>query len=70
VVSFGGLLGLGRHRIAVPADQIDLRAAPVRLGVSKDVLHRAPAYEQDVPFSRREEMAVNAYFGTTPYWLK
>jgi len=70
VVGFGGLLGLGRHRIAVPTDQIDLRSDPVRLGVSKEVLRRAPAYNSDIPFSRREEMAINAYFGTTPYWLK
>jgi hypothetical protein len=70
VVGFGGLIGLGRHRIAVPAEQVDLGAVPVRIGVSREVLRRAPAYEHDVPFSRREEMAVNAYFGTTPYWLK
>jgi len=70
VVGFGGLLGLGRHRAAVPADQIDLITDPVRLAVSKDVLRRAPAYDSGIPFSRREEMAVNAYFGTTPYWLK
>lgn len=70
VVGFGGLLGLGRRRTAVPADQIDLRSDPVRLSITKDVLRRAPAYDPDIPFSRREEMAVNAYFGTTPYWLK
>ena len=70
LIGFGGLLGILRHRIAVPAEQIDLHAEPVRLAVSKDVLRRAPAYDPDIPFSRREEMAINAYFGTTPYWLK
>ena len=70
VVVFGGLLGLGRQRIAVPADQIDLQTDPVRLSISKDILRRAPAYSPDMPFSRREEMAINVYFGTTPYWLK
>ena len=70
VIGFGGLLGLGRHRTAIPEEQIDLGSDPIRLTITKDVLRRAPAYEPDVPFSRREEMAVNAYFGTTPYWLK
>ncbi|MEA2582867.1 MAG: hypothetical protein QOF33_952 [Thermomicrobiales bacterium] len=70
VIGFGGLLGLGRHRIAIPAEQVDLQTDPIRLTVTKDVLRRAPAYEPDMPFSRREEMAVHAYFGTTPYWLK
>ncbi len=70
LVGFGGLLGLLRHRVAVPADQIDLHTDPIRLAISKDVLRRAPTYNPDIPFSRREEMAINAYFGTTPYWLK
>lgn len=70
LIGFGGLLGILRHRIAVPAEQIDLQADPVRLAVSKDILRRAPSYDLDIPFSRREEMAINAYFGTTPYWLK
>lgn len=70
LVGFGGLLGILRHRIAVPVEQIDLQTDPVRLAVSKDVLRRAPTYNPDIPFSRREEMAINAYFGTTPYWLK
>jgi hypothetical protein len=70
VIGFGGLLGLGRHRIAVPAEQIELHHDPARLTLSKEILRRAPAFDPDIPFSRREEMAVNAYFGTTPYWLR
>jgi hypothetical protein len=70
LIGFGGLLGILRHRIAVPVEQIDLQTDPVRLAFSRDVLRRAPTYNPDIPFSRREEMAINAYFGTTPYWLK
>jgi hypothetical protein len=69
VIGFGGLLGILRHRSAVPADHVDLSVTPVRLTVSKEIVRRAPSYDSDVPFSRREEMAINAYFGTTPYWL-
>jgi hypothetical protein len=69
VVGYGGLLGILRHRSAIPADLVDLTVSPVRLSVTKEIVRRAPSYDPDLPFSRREEMAINAYFGTTPYWL-
>jgi len=69
VIGFGGLLGIMRHRIVVPANLTQLSESPIRLTVSKEVVRRAPSYDPDMPFSRREEMAINAYFGTTPYWF-
>jgi hypothetical protein len=69
VIGYGGLLGILRHRSAVPADQVDLTVDPVRLTITKEIVRRAPSYDPDLPFSRREEMAINAYFGTTPYWF-
>jgi hypothetical protein len=68
VVGFGGVLGLGRRHVAVPAPLLDLDAHPIRLRTDKKVLQRAPAYDEGAPFSRREERAVSAYFGTPPYW--
>lgn len=70
VIAYGGLLGILRHRAAVPAEQVDLTVSPVRLTVTREIVRRAPSYDPDLPFSRREEMAINAYFGTTPYWLR
>ena len=69
VVGFGGLLGLGRHHVAVPAGMADLDAVPIRLEFAKTVLQQAPAYDDDAPFSRREEQTVCAYFGCSPYWF-
>lgn len=69
IVGFGGVLGLGRRRVAVPAGEVDLDRVPVRLSITKDVVQHAPAFDIDTPFSRREEQAVCAYFGCTPYWL-
>ena len=69
VVGFGGLLGLGRRHVAVPAGMADLDAVPIRLDFAKTVLHQAPAYDDDAPFSRREEQTVCAYFGCSPYWF-
>ena len=70
VVGFGGVLGLGRHHVAVPAALADLDADPIRLRVDKRVVQRAPPFDEDAPFSRREERAICAYFGCDPYWLR
>jgi hypothetical protein len=70
VVGFGGVLGLGRRRVAVPVELADLATDPLRLNVERDILHRAPAYDDDAPFSRREEQALYGYFGLRPYWLE
>lgn len=70
VIAYGGLLGIGRKRTAVPAARVDLDAAIPRLGVAREVLHRAPNYDSDAPFSRREEHLVCAYFGVPPYWTE
>lgn len=69
VVAYGGVLGLLRHHCAIPAEDCDFSVIPVQLKVSKEIVRRAPTYDADMPFSRREEMAIHAYFGTTPYWL-
>lgn len=77
VVGYGGLRGLGgrlgigrgRHHVAVPADLADLATDPIRLTVDKEVLEHAPGYDDDAPFSRREEQTICAYFGCNPYWL-
>lgn len=69
VISFGGMLGLGRHRVAVPAALVDLTADPPRLNVDRDTLQRAPEYDEDVPLSRTLEEQIFRYFDVTPYWV-
>lgn len=68
VVGFGGVLGLGRRRVAIPATQVEHEGDAVRLGVDRATLERAPSWDANAPFSRREEHLVCAYFGTPPYW--
>ncbi len=70
VISFGGVLGLGRHHAAVPSALVSLEPDPVRLTITGDLLNRAPPYEPEAPFSRREEQAIFAYFGVEAYWSK
>jgi len=69
IVAYGGVLGIGRHRVAVPIGQLDLDADPARLTITKDVLQSGPPYDANTPFSRHDEHAVCAYFGCDPYWL-
>jgi hypothetical protein len=66
VIGFGGVLGLGRHRVAVPAELVDLGEQPPRLLVPREVLRQAPPYDPDIPLSRQEEHAIHAFFGTRP----
>lgn len=68
VIGFGGVLGLGRRRVAIPATQVEDEGDVVRLGVDRATLDRAPSWDANAPFSRREEHLVCAYFGTPPYW--
>lgn len=68
IVSFGGVLGIGRRMAAVPVEHIALDNDPAEIRVTRDVLQEAPAYVSGAPFSRREEQVVCGYFGCTPYW--
>jgi hypothetical protein len=69
VVGFGGLLGLGRQHVAVPSALVDLVERPAYVAVERKVLHHAPRLAGDATLSRREQLAICAYFGVTPYWL-
>jgi hypothetical protein len=68
VIGFGGVLGIGRHRVAVPVHLVRFETEPARLLFTRDLLQRAPDFDPEEPFSRREEESVFAYFGTMPYW--
>jgi hypothetical protein len=70
VVAFGGLLGLGRQHVALPVDLADLSVRPVHLAIERKVLHHAPRFTAEAPLSRREELAIRAYFGVEPYWIE
>ncbi len=70
VVSFGGVLGIGRRYAAVPVEHVALDGDPIRINIERSVLQQAPAFDPHAPFSRREEQVVCAYFGCTPYWTE
>jgi hypothetical protein len=69
IVEFGGVLGLGRQHVVVPAALVDLSTRPVHVAVERTILHHAPRFAGDGILTRRNQLAVCAYFGLTPYWL-
>jgi hypothetical protein len=68
VVRYGRVLRLGRRRVAVPKDVVDLEKQPLVINAPTAIVHRAPAYDPETPFSRREEEAIFDHFGAQPYW--
>jgi hypothetical protein len=68
VVRYGRVLKLGRKRVAVPKDIVDLDQKPPAIHAPVAVVHRSPAYDPESPFSRREEEAIFDHFGAEPYW--
>lgn len=69
VVGFGGLLGIGRSFVAVPAVHVALDTDPVVLDMDRQTFQSAPLYHSNKPFSRREEDLVCDHFGCPRYWL-
>lgn len=68
VVAFGGLLGLGRHFVAIPQELVDMAGRPVKTRIDRETVHRSPRFDPNGPFSRRLEAAISTYFQTKPYW--
>ncbi len=68
VIGFGGILGLGRHLVALPAELINLIEQPARMKIDRDVLQQAPEFDEDTPLSRSEERRLSTHFEISPYW--
>jgi hypothetical protein len=68
IVGHGGLLGIARRRVAVPAELADLETNPIRIAADQPSFAQAPGYDPEEPFSRKHEQAIYDYFGLRPYW--
>lgn len=70
VVAYGGVLGLGRHFAALPAELVDCDADPARARMTLEEAHSAPRYDPDAPLSRGDEAAIREHFNVGRYWLR
>jgi hypothetical protein len=68
VIGYGGILGLGRHLVALPVELINLNEQPARMKIDRDALQQAPEFDEDTPFSRSEERQLYTHFEISPYW--
>lgn len=70
VVQNGGFLGVGRNEYVVPFEMIEHEpdTGYYRAKLNRDVLENAPAFDPEMPLSRREEQTICGYYGTSPYW--
>lgn len=69
IVAHGGVLGIARRRTAVPASIAQRIDGAVQLGVGQPRLAEAPTFDPSTPFSRKDELAINDYFGVKSYWI-
>jgi len=49
IIEFGGFLGIGEHRVAVPWNQLDTQGDRVTVNMTDDQIKSAPAWTKDKP---------------------
>jgi len=69
IATYGGVLGLGRHFVAIPAELMDYDADPARARMTVAEAHEAPRYDAGAPLSRLDEVKIREHFGVGRYWL-
>lgn len=69
LVSFGGVLGMGKSRVAVPAMLADTTSWQVRIDTTREELRAAPRFDSLAPLSRQDEVTICSYFDAPLYWL-
>jgi hypothetical protein len=72
VMSFGGFLGMGEDYYPVPWPMLkyDTNLGGYRVGLTRDLLDRAPRYksENDWNWTRENDARVYQYYKVQPYW--
>lgn len=69
LVSFGGVLGMGKSRVAIPAPLADTTGWQVRIETTREELRAAPRFDNLAPLSRQDEVTICSYFDVPLYWL-
>lgn len=69
LVSFGGVLGVGKSRVAVPAVLADTTGWQVRIDTTREEFRGAPRFDNLAPLSRQDEVTICSYFDVPLYWL-
>jgi hypothetical protein len=70
IIRLGGRLGLGRQRIAVPAERVTLRNNDIIVRVTHEEMVAAPRFDENTTLSRQDEAAIRRHFDEHFYWIK
>lgn len=70
LLSFGGMLGVGKSRVAIPAVLADTSGWQIRIETTRDDVRAAPRFDNLSPLSRQDEVTICTYFDVPLYWLE
>jgi uncharacterized protein YrrD len=69
IVRLGGRLGLGRQRIAIPAERVNLESNDVVIRITHEEMVAAPRFDGSSTLSRQDEAAIRRHFDEPFYWI-
>jgi hypothetical protein len=69
VVQFGGVLRMGRQRVAIPGERVDLSDDGIVVEITHEELVSAPRFDALTPLSRQDEATIRRHFGAPFYWI-
>lgn len=69
VVRLGGRLGLGRQRIAIPAERVSFNGPDIIVRITHEEMVEAPRFDGSNTLSRQDEAAIRRHFDEPFYWI-
>jgi hypothetical protein len=69
VVRLGGRLGLGRQRIAIPAERISISGTDITVQITHEEMVDAPRFDGGTTLSRQDEATIRRHFDEPFYWI-
>lgn len=69
VVRLGGRLGLGRQRIAIPAERISVADTDITVRITHEEMVDAPRFDGAATLSRQDEATIRRHFDEPFYWI-
>lgn len=69
IVRLGGRLGLGRQRIAIPAERTSFRGHDIIVRITHEEMVAAPRFDETTTLSRQDEATIRRHFEEPFYWI-
>lgn len=69
IVRLGGRLGLGRQRIAIPAERTSFKGNDIVVHITHEEMVAAPRFDETTTLSRQDEATIRRHFDEPFYWI-